>query len=181
MAKFNLLLQPMLGLGQAGAAVSACVNMQNFAGNARGQFREQKAGGGGYFALLDVPAQRGNTGYRIEHVAEIADAARGKGFDGSCGNGVHSYALRAETSGKVAHRTFQCRLGHAHHIVVGDRELGAKVGQGQDRRTGIHQRGRTRRESGQRVGADVQCLGKLGPAGYGVIIPFQSGAVGIGD
>ena len=73
-------------------------------------------------------------------------------------DGVDADVLRTEIGGQVAHRRFERRLRHAHHVVVGEHALAAEIRQRQDAAAAapLHQRRDAARQRDERVGADVE-------------------------
>ena len=71
---------------------------------------------------------------------------------------IHADVLRPDVGGQVAHARLQRRLGHAHHVVVREHALAAKIRERQDAAAAapFHQRHRAAGERDQRVGGDVE-------------------------
>src|SRR5690606_20436573 len=103
------------------------IDVGDFAGDARGQVRTQERGGVADVLDGDAAAQRRVLFEMAEHLAEVRDTGGRQGLDWAGGNRVDAGALRAEVQREIAHRRLEAGLGHAHHVVVLQRALGAQV------------------------------------------------------
>jgi len=133
------------------------------------------------FDLLDVAVQRGALVGLVEHDLEIADATGGEGLDGTGRDCVDADVLAADRGGEVADSGFQTSLGDAHDVVVGERDLGAEVGEGDDGTAFSHKRYSGVGDGDQRVDADVQGEGEVSALGEEeVVVHGRGGREGYG-
>ena len=71
----------------------AAVDISDFAGDARGEIREQEGGGVAHFFDGYVAAERVVRSHMAQELAEVGNARSGQGFDGACGSAVAADAL----------------------------------------------------------------------------------------
>ncbi len=116
---------------EAGNVVTA-VYEGDFAGDAAGEITGEEEGSAAYFELVYVAVEGGTFFYGGEDLGEVADAAGGEGLDRAGGDGVDADVLAAERCCEVADGGFECGLGDAHDVVVGEDLGGAIVGEGDD-------------------------------------------------
>src|SRR5277367_6619989 len=135
--------------------VVAGVNEDGFAGDAAGHLRGQENSGATDFQLLGVAVQRRAVGVSLQHVAQAADAAGGESLNRSSGDSVHANILLAQVRGKITHRSFECCLCDAHHVVVRHNLFRSVVCQSDDAAAIGHEWSGTPAERDQRVDAHV--------------------------
>ena len=75
-----------------------------------------------------------------EHVSQARDAARCKGLDRTCGNGIDSNLLLPQIVSQIANGALQGRFGDRHHVVVRHDLLRPVISHGDDGAAIFHQR-----------------------------------------
>src|ERR1035437_32054 len=135
--------------------VIAAIDVHDFSGDGAGEVAGQKQGRAADFQLVHIAAERGAVGMGLEHVAEIADAARGESLDRAGGNGVDANVPGAEVPGEIADRGFESGLGHGHDVVVGDDLFGGIEAERKDAAALGHERRGGASDGNERIDADV--------------------------
>src|ERR1035437_1711262 len=135
--------------------VIAAIDVHDFSGDGAGEVAGQKQGRAANFQLVHIAAERGAVGMGLEHVAEIADAARGESLDRAGGNGVDANVAGAEVPGEIADRGFESGLGHGHDVVVGDDLFGGIEAERKDAAALGHERRGGASDGNERIDADV--------------------------
>src|SRR6266496_1873637 len=77
---------------------------------------------------------------RPEHISQSRNPACCQSLDWSCGDCIDTNLLWSQIIRQIAHATFQCRLGDAHHVVVRHYFLGAEICHRDDAATIFHKR-----------------------------------------
>src|SRR3954469_19927697 len=77
----------------------ARVDVEDFAGDARREVREQESRGVSHILRTDVAAHRRLLLHELQYLAEAADAGGGQRLDGTRRDAVDAYALRSEACG----------------------------------------------------------------------------------
>ena len=105
-----------------------------------------------------------------EHRARIADAGAGQRPHWAGRNRVDADVARAEVGGKIAHRGFQRRFGHAHDVVIRHHAHRAAEGQRDDAAAGgrRHQLGGALGEFGEREAGDQHSAREILARGVGI-------------
>jgi hypothetical protein len=127
-----------------------------------------------------VDAQGGVRLGLAEGLARAADRRAGQRLHRPGGDRVDADPVGAQVVRQIAHRRFQCRLGHAHHVVIGRHAVGALIGQRQDRAAIGHQMRGPPRHVDQRKARDRQRIAKVLARGVDEAAG-QLVLVGIGD
>src|SRR6266446_1203961 len=135
--------------------VIAAIDVNRFAGDAGTCIGKQEGGSSAYLGRVDIALQGCAIGMRLEHIAQPCDGTRGKRLDGPRGNGIDANALRPQVVCQIAHARFQCRLGHAHHVVFRHDFFCAVIRQRDDSAACRHQRSGRARHGDERIYADV--------------------------
>ena len=135
--------------------VVAAVDVDDFAGDGAGEVAGEEEGCAADFELVDVAVEGGALGVGAHHVAEVADAAGGEGFDGSGGDGVDADVFGAELPGEVADGGLEGGLGEGHDVVVGDDLLRGVEAEGHDAAALGHEGRGGAGDGDERVDADV--------------------------
>ena len=157
------------------------VHVHDFAGGRAAEIRQQPQStarhaldGGVFLQGREGPALR-------DHAAAVLNARQRKRADGAGRDGVAANALGAKVAGYVAGGGFERRLGHAHHIVVGDDALGAQIGEGDQRAAVRHQLFSAAGAIDEGIGGNVHRAQEVLPRGVLDEGPAQLVLVGKGD
>ena len=156
----------------AGDAV-ARIHVNGLTRDPAGQIAQQEGGGAPHLHLGDRAAQRSFAFDVVNHVENAADGGAGQGADRPGTDRIDPHLFfRAELSGEIAHGGLQGRLGHTHHVVIGDGPLSPEVGEGDHAGLFAEQRLGMGTERSQGVSTDIQGAGKA-IGGCGAVIADQ--------
>ena len=86
---------------------------------------------------------------------KILHGAGRRGLHRSGRNRVDANVGRTQVVGEIAHRGFERRLGHAHHVIIRHHARGAQIRQRDHRAARGHQRGRGARHRDHRIRAHI--------------------------
>ena len=141
----------------------------DFAGDAARQVRQQIQRRAAEFIQRHAAAERRMLLLERKHRARIADAGARQRADRAGRNRVDADAARTEIGGEIAHRGFQRRLRHAHHIVIRHHPHRAAEGQGDHRAAGFgHQFGGALGDLGEGEAGNHHGARKILARGVGV-------------
>ena len=103
-----------------------------------------------------VPLEGGVSLVVLQHFRETTDSPGRQGIHRSGADRIDPNLLRTQIIRQITHGGFQCRLGHAHDIIMRNHPLGAEVAHGQNAATLGHQGQGRAADRNQRIGADIQ-------------------------
>ncbi len=123
-----------------GDDVVAGVDVVDLAGRARRKIRKEIEARAADLLDRHGPTQRRVPLLIVEHQPRVGDARARQSADGSGGDRVHADAVRPVIGGEIAHRRFESRLRHAHHVVVRHHADGARISERHHAAAVRHQR-----------------------------------------